>query len=505
MKKIISLILVLVILTGLAASAFGEEGSWTCSNGHENPSENLFCGKCGEKKPQEGTWICSNGHENPVENNFCSACGEARVAEDEGTEQTGIAWKEPFEKEEYDTALPLIQEASNKGDIEATAALAMYYIYGYGETEKDYDKGLELAQKAADAGNARGMFLVGRCYANGNGVTQDNKKAAEWYQKAADAGDSWAMANLGWLYMAGDGVTQDYLKAKELWEKGADLGNDSAICGLGHLYSDGEGVTQDYLKAKELWERAADLGSINAMANLGWLYHYGHGVKQDYKTAMEWYKKAAALDDSWSMWKIGNLYYYGNGVNEDVNTAFSWWHKAADLEADSSDQAYEKLVEAYKDQDYITSYCFYEKAKGYKDADQYANLLKARLCYELNLTDAQLVDLKQEILKDISFEDAADVLVCNIRIANAYLMGQWWAKNGYYFKVTNSISETNLPDEPYTGKNYYNIYQGTYYEYNNWSDPNDRIAQFSFKPVSASEMTIYCFKNSATYTFTKRS
>ena len=128
MKRIISVILVLVLMAGLSSFAFGEEENWTCSNGHENPSENLFCGKCGEKKPQEGTWTCSNGHENPVEHNFCSVCGEAQPAASDA-DQTDIAWKEPFENEEYETAFPLVQETSDKGDIEATAALAMYYIY----------------------------------------------------------------------------------------------------------------------------------------------------------------------------------------------------------------------------------------------------------------------------------------------------------------------------------------------------------------------------------------
>ena len=500
MKKTLSLLLALLMLFSMSAVALAEGEPWICSNGHENPSVNQFCGKCGEAKPEEEEpWICSNGHENPSNNTFCTTCGEKRPV-DIGEQ----LWKEPFENEEYETALPLVQEAADQGDVEAIAALALYEIYGY-VAEPDYEKGLDLARQAADAGNARGMFLVGRCYDRGNSVIQDYKKAAEWYQKAANLGDSWAMCNLGSLYFNGEGVTQDYQKAKELLEEAADLGNEDAIGGLGVLYYYGDGVTQNYQKAKELWEEAADLGNAAAMSYLGAFYYNGDGVEQDYKKAMEWFKKAAALDDSWSMWRIGDLYYDGNGVSYDFETALSWWHKAADLEAESADQAYEKLVEAYKDQNYIKSYSFYEKAKDYKDANKYANLLKARLCYELDLNDAQIESLEKEIVKDISFEDAADVLVCNISIAESYISGQWFANGGYYFKVVNSISETNLPDEPYTGKNYYNIYEGTYYEYNDWSDPNDRIAQLSFEPVSASEMNVYCFKNSKTYTFTKKS
>ena len=175
MKKSISLLLAFLMLFSMSAAALAEGASWTCSNGHENPSVNLFCGKCGEAKPEEEElWTCSNGHENPSNNTFCTTCGEKRPV-DIGEQ----LWKEPFENEEYETALPLVREASDNGDIEATAALAMYEIYGY-VADPDYEKGLDLAQQAADAGNARGMFLVGRCYDRGNAVSQDYDKAMEW-------------------------------------------------------------------------------------------------------------------------------------------------------------------------------------------------------------------------------------------------------------------------------------------------------------------------------------
>ena len=361
MKKSISLLLALLLLFSMSVVALAEGESWTCSNGHENPSDNLFCGKCGEKKPQEGTWTCSNGHENPMEHNFCSVCGEAHIVENEAMEQTDIAWRDPFENEEYDTALPLVQKASDNGDMEATAALATYYIYGYGETEKNYDKGLELAQKAADAGNARGMFLVGRCYSNGDGVVQDYEKAVEWYQKSADLGDPWAMNNLGVLYVSGSGVPQDYKKAAEWYEKAADLGVEYAMYSLAGLYRNGNGVPQDYKKAAEWYEKAADLGYESAMYSLACLYRDGNGVSQDYKKAaewfvkaaelgntgamneagnayhsmgehakaMEWYQKAVDAGETVAMLNIGNLYERGDGVEKSSGMARSWFYKAA--------------------------------------------------------------------------------------------------------------------------------------------------------------------------------
>ncbi len=80
MKKILSMILVFAMMLSLSVLSFAD-GTWKCSNGHENPDTNLFCGKCGEKKPEVVTWTCSNGHENPAENSFCTQCGEKKAAD----------------------------------------------------------------------------------------------------------------------------------------------------------------------------------------------------------------------------------------------------------------------------------------------------------------------------------------------------------------------------------------------------------------------------------------
>ena len=51
---------------------------------------------------------------------------------------------------------------------------------------EDYEKAVELYQKAADQGNAHAQYGLGNCYFEGEGVPEDHKKAVEWFQKAAD-------------------------------------------------------------------------------------------------------------------------------------------------------------------------------------------------------------------------------------------------------------------------------------------------------------------------------
>jgi hypothetical protein len=50
-------------------------------------------------------------------------------------------------------------------------------------------------------------------YAQGLGVSQDRKAAAELYRKAAEQGFAAGQLNLGALYQNGDGVPQDNVQA----------------------------------------------------------------------------------------------------------------------------------------------------------------------------------------------------------------------------------------------------------------------------------------------------
>lgn len=466
MKRILCTVLGLLLAFIISVSGFAEGDVWTCSNGHENSSENLFCGKCGEKQPSEDdSWTCGNGHENPTEHNFCSVCGEKKPVSSDG-EAFEQAWKEPYENKEYETALPLLREAAENGDVEAKAALAMCCIYGNG-MENDYSQGFKLAQEAADAGNARGMFLIGRCYSNGDSVTQDFAKALEWFQKAIDLGDEYAMNALGLAYKLGEGVNQDYAKALEWFQKAADLGQIFALNNIGVMYENGEGVTQDYAKAMEWYRKAADLGYAVAMRNIGWLYCNGRGVDRNYQTGLEWYQKAA------------------------------------DLDATNSEEAYKKLVDAYNDESYLLSYSYYEKAKSHENADKYANLLKARLCYNLQLGESELKELSDAILKDIDFADSKTVLVCNVAITQAYLKGYWRTANGMHgLEVKeDGYMTTTVPAIPRAG-DYYTIIDGIDYDYydGKW---DDRVAQYKFTPISKDQMEMYSYQVKQSYTFNR--
>ena len=63
-----------------------------------------------------------------------------------------------------------------------------------------YETALQELRPLAEEGNLKAQFHLGRMYARGNGIPQDDEKAAKLYKKAADGGDTIAQFVLGLWY-----------------------------------------------------------------------------------------------------------------------------------------------------------------------------------------------------------------------------------------------------------------------------------------------------------------
>jgi TPR repeat protein len=64
--------------------------------------------------------------------------------------------------------------------------------------------------EAAEQGDAQAQYRLGRAYARGLGVDQNNEEALKWLRKAAEKGDADAQFMLGGMYIKGQGVTKNY-------------------------------------------------------------------------------------------------------------------------------------------------------------------------------------------------------------------------------------------------------------------------------------------------------
>jgi predicted aspartyl protease len=98
---------------------------------------------------------------------------------------------------------------------------------------------------------ARSQWVIGRKFATGDGLPQDDVEAAKWYQLSSEQAYARAQFDLGKLYEDGRGVPQDHEEAKRLFELSAKQGFADALDKLATLSSV---VAQATLPSRNLTE-----------------------------------------------------------------------------------------------------------------------------------------------------------------------------------------------------------------------------------------------------------
>src|ERR1700694_1422111 len=142
-------------------------------------------------------------------------------------------------------------------------------------------KEIQIQPKAADSppsarkADAKDLLEHGNQYRLGEGVPQDEAKAAELYRQAAESGSAKGQTFYGEALFEGRGVARDRVAARELFEKAAAKQDARAETDLGIMFLDGLGVPRDSGKAGELLERGARNGDVLAEDYLGILAEYG--------------------------------------------------------------------------------------------------------------------------------------------------------------------------------------------------------------------------------------
>lgn len=193
------------------------------------------------------------------------------------------------------------------------------------------EQGLKWLKTAASQNDEDAQFLLGFCYDNAYGVSENKVMALKYYQDAADNGEPNAMAIMGEKYLKGDGVEQDFDKAHDYINAGILRDNPrSYYLGAEVMYY-GLGVEADIDKAAKWYKVAAENGVVDAYVDLARFYINGlGGMKQDERLGFEWMKKAADEDDVNGLAGVASCYHYGQGVNKNTWSAIDYYKKAAD-------------------------------------------------------------------------------------------------------------------------------------------------------------------------------
>jgi uncharacterized protein len=229
---------------------------------------------------------------------------------------------------------PIVNETVEphiKAVDQAQHELGVKYREGDGVTQ-DYKKAMQLFRPLAEKGHGDSQFNLGQMYKDGNGVPQDYEEAIKWYRKAADQGLAEAQYNLGVMYDKGTGVTQDYEVAVKWYRKAAEQGHAWCQCILGFMYKNGKGVIQDYEETEKWLRLAADQGVVEAQFMLG-IQMFLRGGLSDMEESMNWLQLAAEQGHTEAKKRLLTCYTKMAGIyidNGDSKEAAKWFQLSAD-------------------------------------------------------------------------------------------------------------------------------------------------------------------------------
>ena len=149
-------------------------------------------------------------------------------------------------------------------------------------------------RKAVDKGSSAAMVELGVLYGTGTGVAKDEEQARKLFQRAAEAGNPRGVSNLAAL--GGIGAPSDPARSRELLAKAAET-NAEAQYQLGLMLAEGAGGPKDDAGARALFEKAAAQNHVGALDMMGQFAQEGRGGSRDEVAAKAYYERAAALGD----------------------------------------------------------------------------------------------------------------------------------------------------------------------------------------------------------------
>ncbi|RKP23915.1 hypothetical protein SYNPS1DRAFT_24000 [Syncephalis pseudoplumigaleata] len=134
-----------------------------------------------------------------------------------------------------------------------------------GGIAQDLAKAYAYLHRAAEAQDPEAQHLLGIMLSQGQGPTgvPEKAEAFAWFEKAASHGFPNALFNTGACYFMGDGVQQDEQRAAQYWIMAAERNVPPALINLGKFYAEGRGgLAPDVGKARALWTRLADRDDV---------------------------------------------------------------------------------------------------------------------------------------------------------------------------------------------------------------------------------------------------
>lgn len=182
--------------------------------------------------------------------------------------------------------------------------------------DREKTKDFTALQYAADQGQTAAQWKLGRMYADGNGVAQDDMRAFEYFSSIANSHaeerpgtpQAHIVANafvaLGRYYLTGipnSAIKPDSSRARQMFGYAASyFGDADAQYELGRLYLDGNPA--DVHEAARWFLLAATKGHCRAEAALGDILFHGRDVPRQAARGLMWLtlgRDCAGIDEAW--------------------------------------------------------------------------------------------------------------------------------------------------------------------------------------------------------------
>jgi TPR repeat protein len=235
-------------------------------------------------------------------------------------------------------AVPHFAAAFEIKDLNADTPPAEAFSYGLNQY-KSGDKltAVEALNFAAQKGVAGAQWKLGRMYADGDGVAQDDIKAFQFFSEVAAHADddeantqsapyvSNAFVRLGTYFRKGipnTAVKADQSRARQLFYNAASMfRNADAQLNLAHMYYEGEGGARDLTSAAKWANLAAEKGSPDAKAfaidvclELAQEHLDGKNAEYSIREAAKWARQAADYGSVDGQALLGHILFEGDSI-----------------------------------------------------------------------------------------------------------------------------------------------------------------------------------------------
>lgn len=164
--------------------------------------------------------------------------------------------------------------ASHGGHLDAMTELGRIRLTGPAGM-RDSPEGVRLLLAAADRGHDLAVSEIDRLFPAIRPIMAevgvDVDEAVRWLRRAAETGEAKAQYQLGRFFLEGSEVLQDPTQGYLWMRKAAAAGHVGAQHYLGCMYQEGHGVPRDENEGRRWLKLAAESGNTFAQRRLGWL------------------------------------------------------------------------------------------------------------------------------------------------------------------------------------------------------------------------------------------